>query len=40
MPGKIEVKQALHFAQSLARGTPEWMKILTTVAEDSVREMV
>ncbi len=40
MPGKIEAKQALHFAQSLARGTPERMKIATTIAEDRVRELV
>lgn len=26
MPGKIEIKQALHLAESLARGTPERMK--------------
>lgn len=40
MPGKIKAKQALHFAESLARGTPERMKIITTVAEDKVRELV
>lgn len=40
MPGKINAKQALHFAKSLARGTPERMKIATTVAEDKVRELV
>jgi pyruvate dehydrogenase (quinone)/pyruvate oxidase len=40
MPGKIKAKQALHFAQSLARGTPHRMKIATTVAEDKVRELV
>src|SRR5437870_10021593 len=40
MPAKIEVKQALHFAEALARGTPERMKIVTTIAEDRVKEMV
>ncbi len=40
MPGKIKAKQALHFAESLARGTPDRMKIVTTVAEDRVRELV
>ncbi len=40
MPGKIEAKQAVRFAQSLARGTPERMKIATTIAEDRVRELV
>lgn len=40
MPAKIKGKQALHLAQSLARGTPERMKIVATVAEDKVRELV
>lgn len=40
MPGKIKAKQALHLAQSLARGTPERLKIATTIAEDKVRELV
>lgn len=40
MPAKIKGKQALHFAEALARGTPERMKIATTVAEDKVRELV
>jgi pyruvate dehydrogenase (quinone)/pyruvate oxidase len=40
MPPKIKAKQALHFAEALARGTPDRMKIATTVAEDKVREMV
>jgi pyruvate dehydrogenase (quinone)/pyruvate oxidase len=40
MPAKIKLKQAEHFAESLARGTPHRMKIATTVAEDKVRELV
>ena len=40
MPGKITAKQALHFAESLARGTTDRMKIATTVAEDKIRELV
>jgi pyruvate dehydrogenase (quinone)/pyruvate oxidase len=40
MPAKVKPKQALHFAESLARGTPERMKIIATVAEDRVRELV
>ena len=40
MPAKIEPKQALHFAEALARGTPERMKIVTTIAEDRIKEMV
>ncbi len=40
MPGKVTAKQALHFAESLARGTPDRMKIAATVAEDRVRELI
>ena len=40
MPAKIEPKQALHFAESLARGEPDRMKIITTIAEDRVKELV
>jgi pyruvate dehydrogenase (quinone)/pyruvate oxidase len=40
MPPKIEVKQALHFAESLVRGTPNARKIALTVASDTVRELV
>ncbi len=40
LPAKIEAKQALRFAQSLARGEPNRMKIATTIAEDRVRELV
>jgi pyruvate dehydrogenase (quinone) len=40
LPAKIEAKQALHFAESLARGEPKRMKIVTTILEDKVKEMV
>jgi pyruvate dehydrogenase (quinone) len=40
LPPKIEAKQALHFAESLARGEPKRMEIITTILEDRVREMV
>jgi pyruvate dehydrogenase (quinone) len=40
MPAKIKTKQALHFAESLARGQPKRMKIATTILEDKVRELV
>src|SRR5436190_14509072 len=40
MPAKIEAKQALHFAESLARGEPQRMKIATTILQDKVRELV
>jgi pyruvate dehydrogenase (quinone) len=40
MPPKIRAEQALHFAESLARGTPERGKIALTVLSDTVRELV
>ena len=40
MPPKIEAKQALRFAESLARGTPNSGKIALTVLSDKVRELV
>ena len=40
MPPKIEMKQAMHMAKSLARGTPHAMKTALTLASDTVRELV
>jgi pyruvate dehydrogenase (quinone)/pyruvate oxidase len=40
MPPKATAKQLLHFAESLARGTPARGKIALTVASDIVREIV
>jgi pyruvate dehydrogenase (quinone) len=40
MPGKTTVEQAAHFAKALARGQPERIKIITSVAVDKVREHV
>jgi len=40
MPPKVKVEQALHLAESLARGTPHRGKIALTVASDTVRELV
>jgi pyruvate dehydrogenase (quinone) len=40
MPPKVKAEQALHFAQSLARGTPNRGRIAMTVASDTVRELV
>jgi len=40
MPPIVEAKQALHFAESLARGTPNRRKIALTVASDTVRELI
>jgi pyruvate dehydrogenase (quinone) len=40
MPPSVTVEQAVHFAESLAKGEPNRKKIALTVAEDKVREMV
>ena len=40
MPPKVEVKQALHMAEALARGTPHAMKTALTLGSDTVRELV
>ncbi|HVE13278.1 MAG TPA: thiamine pyrophosphate-dependent enzyme [Elusimicrobiota bacterium] len=39
LPPKIDLEQARHFAQSLARGEPNRLKIAMTVLEEKVREM-
>jgi pyruvate dehydrogenase (quinone) len=40
MPPKVSVRQAEKFAESLVRGEPNREKILATVAEDRIREMI
>ncbi len=40
MPPKVTAKQAAHFAESLARGTPDRRKIIETIVADKVRELV
>jgi pyruvate dehydrogenase (quinone)/pyruvate oxidase len=40
MPAKIEPGQALHFAEALAKGTPNRTKIAVTALSDKVRELV
>jgi len=40
LPPKIEAKQALHFAEALAKGTPQGGKIAWTVMGDKVRELI
>ena len=39
-PGKISTKQAIHFAEALARGERHRWDIIKTVLEDKVREVV
>ena len=40
MPPQVTLKQATHFAEALAKGTPNRQKIALTVLSDKVREMV
>ena len=40
MPPKVTAKQAAHFIESLAKGTPDRRKIVETIVADKVREMV
>ena len=40
MPPKVELKQAVHMAEALAKGTPQAMKTALTLASDTVRELV
>jgi pyruvate dehydrogenase (quinone)/pyruvate oxidase len=40
MPAKVKAEQALHFAESLARGEPNRKKIALTAISDRVRELI
>ncbi len=40
MPPKVKLEQALHFAESLAKGEPNRTKIALTALSDKVREMI
>ena len=40
MPAKVKAEQALHFAESLARGEPNRKKIALTTMSDQVRELI
>lgn len=40
MPASIKPSQAIHFAESLAKGIKDWEKIASTIAKDRVRELV
>jgi pyruvate dehydrogenase (quinone) len=40
MPGKATTEQAIHLSKALARGQKDAIKILETIAEDKVREVV
>ena len=40
MPAKVTARQAAHLAESLAKGTPDRRKIIETILEDKIRELV
>jgi pyruvate dehydrogenase (quinone) len=40
MPARVKPEQALHLAESMARGTKDWEKIASVIAKDKVRELV
>src|SRR5947209_15634789 len=40
MPGKINTKQALHFAEAIARGTKDGDDIIKNVLKDKLREVI
>lgn len=40
LPGNVKFKQALHFAEALAKGEKDTAKIVKTIVEDKVREIV
>ena len=40
LPGHVTTEQALHFAKALARGQKDAWKVIKTVAEDNIREVV
>ena len=40
MPPKIKTQQALHFAESIAKGTPDSGKIIKSIASEKIRELV
>jgi len=40
MPAKVKAEQALHFAESLARGEPNTKKIALTAISDQIRELI
>ena len=40
LPGNVSAKQALHFAEALAKGEKDAGKIITTIVEDKIREVI
>jgi pyruvate dehydrogenase (quinone) len=40
MPPKVTARQAAHFAEALAKGTPDRRKIIEDVLGDKIRELI
>jgi hypothetical protein len=40
LPGNITAEQALHFAEALGKGEKDRWKIIKTVLEDKIREVI
>jgi pyruvate dehydrogenase (quinone) len=40
LPGQIKLEQALHFAEALIRGEKDAKKIVKTIIEDKIREVI
>jgi pyruvate dehydrogenase (quinone) len=40
LPGHVKLSQAIHFAEALAKGEKDTAKIVKTIAEDKVREVI
>jgi len=40
LPGKVNAEQALHFAESLAKGNQDAMDIIKDAFRDKAREMI
>ena len=40
LPANIKPEQALHFAESIAKGTKDWQKIAEVIAKDKIKELV
>jgi hypothetical protein len=40
LPGQIKLEQAVHFAKALVKGEKDTRKIVKTILEDKIREVI
>jgi len=40
LPAKIKPEQAIHFAESMAKGTKDWQKIAEVITKNKIKELV